>query len=29
MVLGRHWTRGSECLLVVVMLSLSFAVRDH
>ena len=22
-------TRGSECLLVVVVLSLSFAVRDH
>ena len=28
-VLGRLWARGSECLLVVVVLSLSFAVRDH
>ena len=29
MVLGRHRTRGSECLLVVVVLSLSSAVRDN
>ena len=29
MVLEGLWTRGSKCLLVVVVLSLSFAVRDH